>query len=67
MRKNKRQRKDLETTQKIIDRRKSALLELGKGADNSVSPNDDEKAKKIKNATDKVFDRWDEVFTKLAK
>lgn len=67
MPKNKRGRKVRETTQIIIDRRKSALLELGKGVDESVSPNDDEKAQKIKNATGEVFDRWNEVFTKLAE
>ncbi len=64
-----RKRKVLQQSQKIIDRRKSALLELGKGVDESISLASDEKAKaeKIKNATEKVFDRWDKVFVELAK
>lgn len=55
MKNTKRERIVSEKTREIIDRRKSALLKLGK---------DDEE---IQRASEKVFDRWDEAFTELSK
>ncbi len=69
MKTSKRERKVSEKTREIIDRRKSALLELSKGEKESAShpPTNDGSEENIKDATEKVFDRWNKVFTELAK